>query len=275
MPAHTPPALIFLHLPKTGGTTLESYLKDVFPLESRWCESDGEPPPAGYLYGHRFSTIRGFEDLSRYVPYDRIAASMHNLVPTVPLYSGHIYFGFHRALKDRPFRYLTLIRDPVERIVSYLNTLHSIRPDLMKHYEDWIRECSRNDKVHEFDNYQTRALVASGLSLKHCSRSTYLEATKNLRDHFIAGTTDRLTDVLSLLAQEFSLPLPTEDRRLNVTHEGQPVKGYPSKTLSKMPLEAKHIADMKRRNKWDMKLYEFAGQLLDERLKTSNLQRVS
>ena len=90
--------LIFLHIPKTAGSTMHAVL---------W-----------RLYGRKhvfMATVRG-----RHVELmDDLAERLHEPPPLKAVIS-HVGFGFHERLEAaRPYRHYTFLRNPVDRVISH------------------------------------------------------------------------------------------------------------------------------------------------------------
>ena len=85
------PLLLFLHVPKAAGNTLYQIL---------WRQ-----------YRRRQLTLHVEGGLT-------LAAAAAQIGPQVALVRGHMPFGLGDYL-DRPVRYFTFLRDPVDRIISY------------------------------------------------------------------------------------------------------------------------------------------------------------
>src|SRR5262245_34850495 len=98
-PSQQTRAVIFLHLPKTGGTTLSAILE-------RQYRPDQVLPIRGDVRSNRGDMVF---DVLRSVPQERIAS--------LRLVSGHIPYGMHELL-PAPSLYITLLRDPVQRALS-------------------------------------------------------------------------------------------------------------------------------------------------------------
>jgi len=91
------PLVLFLHIPKTGGTTLENML----------C---AESPGRVLCYEPGFC----LREPGLQSEMDAIAARATGEIRAV---SGHFSYGLHHGV-SRPCRYLTLLRDPVDRVIS-------------------------------------------------------------------------------------------------------------------------------------------------------------
>ncbi len=97
--------LIFLHLPKTGGTALRTSLQQAFdPLASALVYPSG--------------------DLDGTMTREQFAALPPDALERLRLVMGHISYGAHRRI-PRTCRYASIVREPVERVLSlyyhYLN----------------------------------------------------------------------------------------------------------------------------------------------------------
>ena len=93
------PLLIFIHIPKTAGETFNMVLQRHYPGEAT------------------------FDSPS--VPFSVVIEQLDNLSEqrkaSVGCITGHIPFGLHRYL-DQEVRYFTILRDPVDRVISHSTT---------------------------------------------------------------------------------------------------------------------------------------------------------
>lgn len=89
-------SLIFLHIPKSAGSTLHNIL-----------ERNYDPERTYTIDGLRTNqSIQEFKELST-----RRRSS-------IDLLKGHMVFGLHKYIPS-PCTYITFLRDPVERVISY------------------------------------------------------------------------------------------------------------------------------------------------------------
>jgi hypothetical protein len=95
-------ALIFMHIPKCGGTTLVSVLKRVVPEGRRFHVGDD-------IAGSRM-VLAALPDSERL---------------RIDLLYGHLSYGWHEHLLPRQARYFTIVRDPVTRVMSHYNFVRS------------------------------------------------------------------------------------------------------------------------------------------------------
>ena len=166
--------IIFVHLPKTGGSTFKNVLIRQYDADEIFFIKGAEVP----------QSIRAFEDLPK---ANRIKFKF---------IMGHISVGFHNYL-PQPCEYITLLRDPVERAISdyyYVlsNPLHHCYSAVVSKnmsLEDYVR----SGISKETDNLQTRLLSGDDELIqivnsdgendaKPCSREMLEKAKKNLKD---------------------------------------------------------------------------------------------
>jgi hypothetical protein len=137
-----PKALIFLHVPKTAGSSLTAILEEQYARERSYSTSFSGHHPNG--------SLDGFHAL----PAARLVV--------LDLLYGHMPYGLHQKL-PRPADYITLLRDPVSRVISnyffegrepgsYL--YEQVRSGAMDidGYLDYVRELG-------IDNIQTRMIA--------------------------------------------------------------------------------------------------------------------
>ncbi|MCB0188210.1 MAG: sulfotransferase family 2 domain-containing protein, partial [Caldilineaceae bacterium] len=127
--------------------------------------------------------------------------------------SGHMAFGVHQWL-PQPYSYITLLREPVERIISYYYFILHYPGHYL--YETIAgQQMSLHDVVtsgisREFDNLQTRLL--SGMpkvDYGQCSAAMLTAANDNLATHFrLVGTTKKFDEFLVLVSQAYGWRSP-------------------------------------------------------------------
>lgn len=131
--------LIFVHIPKTAGSTLDQILDRKAKGNVCWL-------PGG--------TRKTVDRLSHLAPEDLLRFKV---------FAGHVPLGLH-ALIPATCRYITILRDPVERLVS--------------HYYHVL------DKPHH-PSYEQ--IVEGGMSLLDFVASDISQEVDNLQTRFVAG----------------------------------------------------------------------------------------
>jgi hypothetical protein len=221
-----PNLLIHLHMPKTGGTTLKKIIKKNYP------------PSITFDVYDRANLDNILNDLS---------------TKKVKCIQGHMPFGVHEYFSQSS-TYITLLRDPVDRVISeyyFIRSIpsHSLHETVSKMALKEFQEEERNK------NAQTRYILGSGIG-KTLTADDLAEAKQNLQDYFsIVGITEMFNESVFLMGREFGWK-HVNYRKKNVT------KNRPSKA----ELSENLIEKMKENNELDIELYKFGKQLLEEKL---------
>lgn len=218
-------ALVFLHIPKTAGSTLRQVIRRHYPPE---VICDVPPETWDEVSAARLSQIR--------------------------VLMGHVPFGVHERLSV-PADYVTLLREPVDRIVSLYyyvvqrGEAHPLHPLVRgRSLDEFV--ATRHDQLV---NAQVRQL--SGID-REPDAAALAQAKRNLATGMIAFGTDERFDESLLLFRRALGWRRVHYRRSNVTAR--------RKRLAELP--AGTIAAIERQNALDVELFAFARRLLDERI---------
>jgi hypothetical protein len=240
-------ALLFLHIPKAGGTTLHSVIERQFAPAVTFSITGMTPS----------QSIREFIEL----PAERRAK--------IRLLKGHMPYGLHEYLSV-PSTYITMLRDPVDRVVSHYYFVRR-SPGVGHHREvesgrmtldDFVRERAairaNNDQTRLISGVEkvNRKLWSGGQGTnEEAGDVDILEIAKaNIRDHFtLVGLAENFDESLLLLRKRLGWR--------NVYYVKQNVtKGRPAKR--QVPRETIHLIE--KHNELDMALYEYARQRFEE-----------
>jgi hypothetical protein len=159
-----------------------------------------------------------------------------------------MWYGWHE-LTDRPSKYITYLRHPVRRYISFYNHIREqdghpcseiIRRDDLGLEEFINRENLELPKLQE--NLQTKLLTGNFAP----TVETLRQAVENLRTHFLVGLTESFdADLLHIAGQVgWSTPLY---RRRNIS----------KKHVSVEELDASLIHEIAQCNHLDIALYEY------------------
>ena len=205
------PSVYFLHIPKTAGTTLISF------LDAQFASADICP--------------------AQLLP-DLFAMNRRHL-GDYNFYRGHLWYGLDRYL-GRPLRYLTMLRDPLRRTLSWYS--HVCRdPNAYRHdrvvQEGWSLLDFLTDSETRWDLVNTQTLfLAVDLDYERLAadpvgygRDTVrayagrgndpalLELAKRRLASMEFGITERMRDSLCLFSQRFAFDPGMPAQQLNVS----------------------------------------------------------
>jgi Sulfotransferase family len=227
-------ALIFLHLPKCGGTTLNRIIEweydpmRVFSID-----------PVLFLWSYK--------KLNRW-PTKRLAR--------MQVFKGHMPFGIHKRL-PQDYTYITFLRDPIERVVSayYFARNYPVHP-----LHRWVSKLTLEEYVRQSPSHNVQCKYLSGRSVEgdyhagDCTPEMLELAEQNLGQHFsLVGVTERFDEGLAILKIMFGWGI-AKYAKFNVTRTRQAKKNLPAATVEL-------IAE---RNKYDMALYEYALPIFEQ-----------
>jgi hypothetical protein len=233
--------LVFLHIPKTGGKTLEHVLRRQYGSEA--------------LY-----RVKGDYDaaVSRLKRLDGATRSGLRVI------HGHMPFGIHEELEE-PAVYTAMLRHPVDRVIShyhyaqrkeghYLREAARSEPSLKRYVET-----GAGGRTVELDNGQTRALSGerpSEIELGGCTPELLEAAKSNLAKHFGAvGVVERFDESLVVMREAFGWRAPIYVRQ-----------NTSGRRRGRGDLDAATRRAIEKRNELDLELYGYATERLAKRM---------
>ncbi len=216
--------LYFLHIPKTGGTSL-------------------------------INALRASTDLYVIPSTIPLTSKGYNLGSQVgrKVISGHVHYGIHEQLPG-PYEYMTVLRHPVSRTMSsYKHVKRAIKKGNAR------RQSGAEHIGGTFQNFVSKSWIVKNLATRqlcgkgHADRSVltqhdYDEALKNLKSIKYVGTLESIGDFWSRLQADYGFKAKLG--YANVTSR--------NKASEVSPEDTDHIL---MNNYWDLKLYEVAKEL--------------
>lgn len=178
-----PDRLLFLHIPKTAGMTLHSIIDRQYPSD--------------ILFNmRRMWNIDAFNALSE---KERM---------NIRVLKGHMPFGLHARLGPGEVEYFTILREPVDRVVSHYYQIlryskHFFYEEMQKH-KYTLKELMESGALKYVDNLQVRVLSGNveapygsiddamlQQALEHIDRYFPLLGLNEYFDHFLLQLKDR------------------------------------------------------------------------------------
>ena len=228
------PVILYLHIPKAAGTTLNTILLGKFRRR------------AVYTIQH---TKRAHEELGGLSDAKRQKLQFIN---------GHFAYGLHEAL-GRPFEYITVLREPIDRVVSHYyyvlrNPAHYLhKPVTSKKIS--LKDYAMSGLTNEVDNGQVRLIAGAFYrdACGQCSREFLEQAKENLRNHFaVVGLAERFDETLLLLAERYGWNDMFYTKQNATAHRPR---------LDELPQDV--LAAIAAANPLDLELHAFASELFD------------
>ncbi len=221
-------AVIFLHVPKAAGSTLNRLIEWEYPLSEIYSID-----PVFYTWS--------WAHLQR--------LSQERLKKT-RIFKGHMVFGLH-AILPQPATYITVLREPVDRVLSafYFMRSYKLHPLYWRlkfanySLEDFVRRSRR-------ENVQCKILAGAEYN-EPCTAEICETAKENLLRYFsVVGLFERFEESLALMKLRFGWKLQRYSS-FNVTRARPRKADIPRSTLDL-------IAE---KNSFDISLYECAANV--------------
>lgn len=241
----------FLHIPRTGGTYLESVLHQLGPEE--FINFFGTPQNQ---IQNKIALIERIEQDSK---MQQIVKSNPNW-QSCKLFSGHFSHNIEKFVEGE-VKFFTILRNPIQRVTSFIKKVTTSRgfhikllegsqkigdEQFWKNFENYIKRGSKQflltHERHGFSNYMTKAIAGLDLSSESLivDESVLNKAKENLDKMVYVGIFENynktVVDILNLFD-------------LNAKFTSQDLK------VSKVPKTTEKL--LKDLNSYDIELYNY------------------
>jgi hypothetical protein len=180
------PCVLFIHIPRTSGTAFREAIEPNYPGSQRLYYY---PTPPG-IWHERFETLPARQRRS------------------FKFVAGHFVFGLHEKI-DAPCEYITMVRDPVERVISNYCLAVRNKPETITSSSGEIltlEEVLEQQLLAELDNLTVRCFGGYGgmtCPAGRLGREAYDVAVENTKHFRFIGHQDRSEEAWSHLRQMF------------------------------------------------------------------------
>lgn len=235
--------VVFLHIPKNAGTTVNSILMSNYNLYRIYV-----PTVIGRTNDNGLpKTIHCT---------DKDIVSIRNVIAQngkqLDCIGGHVPFGIHEYL-NKPCRYFTFLREPLSRSFSQYNYAigkNTPLSSILERYDFNLSRIIEEKAAYQFMNDQTRMITGSARA--DIGVDELAQAKEIIRQHFaFVGTVENFVNDVKRLMDLFNwrhAPYQKENA------------GTYSKTENTM--DQKTIKLMKEANEFDSKLYKWVLNVL-------------
>lgn len=234
--------IIFIHIQKTGGITLQRILRR-------------QLGPSLLVRALQFKDSKKISN--------SLESAMNVKQHNDRFFIAHCCFGAHRHL-PQPFTYMTMLRQPVARIISlYFYSKENPTAYYHRHALDKsLEEFALETQLMELDNGQVRFLAGDDDDLfinrtpiGACTDTLLETAKSNLDQHFsFVGLTEKFDQSMLLLAKLIGRNQCLYLRRNIANRSERPVISNEVQQL------------ISERNALDIKLYQYAQKRLEQDL---------
>lgn len=229
----------FIHIPKTGGTTIVDTLSRqiLFNKFQR-------------LTPTRFTHPRDFLDSVENLLEKVISDSKADVV------GGHFGFAAHPKLSD-PSEYFTVLRDPIERVISeyyFIKNKGMYYQQLIESENLGLEEYIHHPETFYLNNLQTRLI--SGVryeSGEEVTKEMYDLALENLKKFEVFGITENMGSTLALFYLVLGWKRIPYYLKSNIN----------SQRPKRENISQQEIDSIRERDKYDVMLYHEAKSIFD------------
>ena len=232
------PCTVYIHIPKTGGQTLRKFISNQYRPNQRY----------------DINLDRTYKEIAalREIPKEDRAY--------IRFTTGHMPIGIHKLLPT-PTRYISMVREPLSRLLSAYNYAYSFPTEIDLHQKvvdarmDFHTFIEEDPYGIELDNTYVRYFAtAKALPLGGCTGETLAQARSNIETHVdFVGLTHRFEESAFLMYARYGWTLPFYSRVNNSVRK-----------LTIDDVEPQTKALVREKNALDYELYAWLESRYDE-----------
>ena len=224
------PLVLFVHIAKTGGTTLRQALLWQYVI---------------YRWKHRLNIERGADDFGAYRALSAAERRRCRIV------HGHMRFGIHAHVPGT-FQYVTMMREPMRQVISLYHYIKASYTDTQ--FTTGLRDFILEGHDSYTPNSQVRTLAGVRSDRPDCPDHALETAKRNIEKHIpVVGLTKYFDESLVLMGRRRGWtrwPLYARD---NTNSARPPLAQLPDALL----------AEIREQNALDLALYDYVEARLE------------
>lgn len=231
--------VLFLHIPKTAGTTLHSIMGLNYPQDAMYSTDPASANPFG--------------------DFMALDARSRNKIKVIV---GHFNFGFHTLILGKSV-YITVLREPIERMLSEFyhikrDPAHGLHGLVQSGQMDLIGYLDHLRSIY-LDNRQTRMFAGAAEESERGEKSSakmLAIAKNNLKNHIsVVGMTEQFDETLLLV-----------QKRLGWQHTFYTKRNVTSNRPKQQDLPPNEQQALLEHNQYDLALYRYGQALFTEQI---------
>lgn len=258
------PVLIYLHIPKTGGNTIQNII--LKQKKYNKIVHLNPPTPAEFIRALENEGISVIEKIS----YKKLSdIDLAKVIATdksegTNIIMGHIGYGIHNNMKS-DFRYFTMLRNPVDFTLSLYH-------DLFRSFDNFERNLvSKFNGISDFANHikNLQCFILSGSKnyreFKSLNENTCPLVKKNISGHFDSvGIMEKFPESVLLFRKQFGWKNVFHNRTNKARKESYI-------NIEKYRKDKALIREIELANNFDMEIYEYCLSKFVARLREENI----